>query len=172
MMGLILKAHHVRSWRSCPASKLRSFPFSGEPQQTSSISRVVYLNSQRCWCDQLPGCVIKRKSNIESKSEVTHLNVARNGPSTLTSLIPSGISRSHSFQLSRSTLSSSSRIDKCNWGLFSYEEKLPRVGLFWYTGERKMDGSLELPDIIMCSGEGKLVNTSFSGYLSWTILAY
>ena len=150
----------------------RRFPFSGKTWKnstSSSMRRAVSISEGAhvadLWLLSFSICRM-----ILPENAVAHLKVARNGPSILTSLMPSGISRNHSFQLSRSTLSSSSRIDRCSCGLFSYDEKLLRIGLFSYIGERKMEGSLEFPDIIICNGDGKLVKISFSGNLSCTIL--
>ena len=46
------------------------------------------------------------KRPAKHRATVCYLNEVRKGPSTLTSFMPSGMRRSHSFQLSMSTLSS------------------------------------------------------------------
>lgn len=94
-----------------------------------------------------------------------HRNVLRLGPSTFTSLMPSGIKRSHSTQLS--VLSGSSDNRKV---IFIYVP--PLVGDSGGYGDRlfcigasRMDGSF-VPDTWKWRGEGKLVTICLSGLRS------
>ncbi len=86
-----------------------------------------------------------------------HLNVVAYGPSTLTSLIPSGIMRSHSVQLSILRVSSDNLKDRDNW-VPRGEPGLRRIRGGW-TGDNVIDGNLELPDICIYNGNIRFVES-------------